>query len=248
VKPSLADAARAVAAAARATDRVRWAFLPLALCALLAVGAHAAADVLCDRMFFAIDHASSVLDELFSRWALTQPLVDLVGLPQRSLIARSAAFALELWADALLALPMLAYEERPGEERRALALLRKFWTRPSTLRIARPLFTAAVALAGACATARLFHASVFATARGFAGPWAAGGLARAAGLGVLVLVLSLLAHRAVVQSLGHSDARTDRAGRGRRRALTTGLVGSLFLAPIAWTAAAHASPLLSFLR
>jgi hypothetical protein len=227
---------------------VRWAFLPLALCALLAVGAHAAADVLCDRVFFAIDHASSVLDELFSRWELTQPLVDLVGLPQRSLIARTVGFVFELGTDALLALPMLAYEERPVEGQRALALLRKWRTRPSTLRIVRPLFTAAVALAGACAVARLFHASVFATARGVAGVWAAGGLSRATGLAVLIGVLSLIAWRAVVQSLGHSDARAERSGRGRRRALTAGFAGSVFLAPIAWMAAAHASPLLSFLR
>lgn len=248
MRPRPAFAPRALEAAARATDRARWALLPLALCALLAVGAHAAADVLCGRLLFAIDRASTVLDELFSRWALTQPLVDLVALPQRSLIARSAAFALELWADALLALPQLAYQERPGEGERALALLRKWRARPSTLRVARPIFTAAVALAGACAVARLFHASVFAATRDLAGTWAAGGLSRAAGLSALVGVLSLIAWRAVVQSLGHADARADRIGRGWRRALTAGLAGSALLAPVAWAAAAHASRVASFLR
>ncbi|GAC1337407.1 MAG: hypothetical protein NVSMB23_03810 [Myxococcales bacterium] len=240
--------ARALSAAARGADAVRWAFLPLALCALLAVGAHAAADVLCDRLLFAIDGASSALDELFSRWSVTQPLVDLVGLPQRSLLARGLAFALELWADALLALPLLAYEERAGEGQRALALLRKLWTRPSTLRIARPIFTAAVAVAGSCAVARLLRASIFAAARGVAGPGAAGGLARLAGLAALAAVLALIAGRAVVQGLVHADARAGRTGGGRRRALTAGLAGTALLAPVAWAAAAHAAPLLSFLR
>jgi len=61
VNRAAAAAHTALAAAARASDRARFLFLPAALCALAAVGAHAAADVLADRVFFAVDLASAAL-------------------------------------------------------------------------------------------------------------------------------------------------------------------------------------------
>jgi hypothetical protein len=248
VNRAAAAAQAALAAAARASDRARFLFLPAALCALAAVGAHAAADVLADRVFFAVDLASAALDGLFSRWDLTRPLVDLVGVEQRSFFARSIALVLELCADALLAAPLLGYQERPGEMSRALEQLRKWRSRPGTLRISRPIFTAGVAVAGASAVARLAHGSIFAGLRHLAGAGAAEAVARFGGLLALLSLLGLIAWRAVLRSLEESSARADRQTRSKRRALTVGLAGSLALSPIAFTAVAHAARLGSFFR
>src|SRR5437762_49738 len=60
--------------------RIRWIFLPLGMCALVAVGAHAAADVVGDRVLWLVDRVDAFFDAIFSSWSVTAPLVDLVRI------------------------------------------------------------------------------------------------------------------------------------------------------------------------
>ena len=108
----------------RVTERVskiRWIFLPLGMCALVAVGTHAAADVVGDKVLFAVDRVDAFFDAIFSSWSVTAPLVDLVGLGERTFFARAVALAWELSADALLAIPLLGYDERAAADELTIA-------------------------------------------------------------------------------------------------------------------------------
>jgi len=53
--------------------------LPLGLCALVAVGAHAAADVVGDRLLWLVDRVDALFDAVWSSWSFTAPLVEVVG-------------------------------------------------------------------------------------------------------------------------------------------------------------------------
>jgi len=236
----------ALDAAARLADRLRWFFLPLALCALVAVGVHTAADVVGEILLRLVDAADSAFDGLVSRWSLTAPLVDLVGPSQRVFFARAVAFLWELAADALLALPMLGYDERADEVKRFRQLAAKAWARPTTLRIAHPVATGAVALAGSCAVGRLVEGTLHFGLRGAIGS-AADALARGCALAAVLGLVGFIAWRAVVHALVRADARSDRIPFRRARAFTVGLPGALLLLPLA-LAALRAAPLLSFLR
>ena len=88
MQPGTDPGAGAFDATARVADRLRWFFLPLALCALVAVGVHTAADVLGELLLRMVDAADAAFDSLASRWAFTAPLVDLVGPSQRVFFAR----------------------------------------------------------------------------------------------------------------------------------------------------------------
>src|SRR5260370_41802771 len=96
--------------------RIRWIFLPVGMCALTAVGAHAAADVVGDRVLWCVDRVDAFFDAIFGSWSVTAPLVDLVGLSQRTFFARAVALIVERGADALLAVPL------PGDHERRHAL------------------------------------------------------------------------------------------------------------------------------
>src|SRR5438046_5354191 len=134
--------------------RVRWIFLPLGLCALVAVGAHAAADVVGDRVLWLVDRVDALFDALWSSWSFTAPLVEVVGLTQRTWFARAVALVWELAADALIAVPLLGYDERdPAAEWK---LAREMLQRPrSPLRLVRPAATPLPAVPGAWSGARL---------------------------------------------------------------------------------------------
>jgi hypothetical protein len=248
---------------ARLAERLRFVFVPLALCALVAVGAHAAADVASGVILGFVDTADAALDSLLSRAALTAPLVDLIGPAQRIGFARALALLWELCADAFLALPLLDYEEAgsaggarrtrgaaaiKGEHRDEVArfreLCRRAWHRPTTLRIVRPLVTAAVALAGACSTARLLQGSVHLALHG---GHLAGVVARGLAIFAVCALVASLAWRAVVHALFRADRISDRRARSFRSALLVGAPSAALLLPLA-VAALRAAPLLSFLR
>src|SRR4051812_3819123 len=110
-------------------------FLPFGLCALVAVGAHADADVGAEKVLYVIDHVDAIFDAIFSRWSLTAPLVDWVGLGQRTFLARALALTWELAADALLAIPLLGYDERDTAREWQMARL---WLKRPSLRLAQP--------------------------------------------------------------------------------------------------------------
>jgi hypothetical protein len=177
-------------------SKIRWIFLPLGLCALCAVGAHAAADVVGDRVLWVVDRVDALFDALWSSWSVTAPLVDLVGLTQRTWFARAVALAWELAADALIAVPLLGYDERDGTREWQLgrALLRK--TR-SPLILVRPVAALLVSLAGAFSIARMVQGSLQLALHL---SWLAQ-LARAATLAALAV---LLVPRVVFRSLEHA--------------------------------------------
>ncbi len=245
VPPSV-PTARALDAAARAADRLRWFFLPLALCALVAVGVHAAADVVGEGILRLVDAADAAFDALAGRWKLTAPLVDLIGPSQRVFFARGIALLWELAGDGLLAVPMLGYDERADEVQRFRELAAKAAARPTTLRIVRPIATGAVALAGSCAVGRLLEGTLHLGLRGTLGA-AADALARGCALAAVLGLTAFIAWRAVVHALVRADERSDRIPRRRALAFTVGLPGAALLLPLA-LAALRAAPLLSFLR
>ena len=177
--------------------RIRWIFLPLGMCALAAVGAHAAADVVADRVLFAADRIGAFFDAIFSRWALTAPLVDLIGAGQRTFLARALALVLELSADALIALPLLNYDERVAaqEFQMARAMLKR---RPS-LRWARPAVAILVGIAGALSVARMVRGSLRLALHV---AW----LSQLAFAVVLFALLAVLLPRAAFRSLEHADS------------------------------------------
>ncbi len=241
----------------------RWAFMPLGLLALVAVGVHAAADTLDDRLLTAVDRLDSAFDAWVGQFPSLASLVDWVSLETRTRLARALALCWELAADLLLALPALGYREtdaaRPVEPWRPVtasassssssswkALLRRCLRRPTPMRWVRPLATAGVVLAGACTVARLVQGTVYLSWRPLFGDvaadWAARGLAVAALGGVAVS----LGWRAVLRNLQHADAACEAVGS--RRAWTRGLVGCLVVAPLGLAAAWDAAPVLSFLR
>jgi hypothetical protein len=232
--------------AARVADRLRWLFLPAALCALVAVGVHTAADVVGDVILRGVDAADAAFDSLAARSRLTAPLVDLVGPSQRVFFARALAFLWELASDALLALPMLRYDERADEVARFRQLAEKVRQRPTTLRIVPPAATAAVALAGSCAVGRLLEGTMH---FGFGGVIGRASDAIASGCALLAVLglVAFIAWRAVVHALVRADVLSDAIPRRRARALTTGLWQAAVLVPLA-LAALRAAPLLSFLR
>jgi hypothetical protein len=174
---------------------IRWIFLPLGLCALCAVGAHAAADVMGDRIYSVVDAIDAFFDGIFARWSVTAPLVDLVGLPQRTFFARGIALVWELSADALLALPLLDYRERSATDEWTLsvAMLRR---RPS-LKLLPPIAMLFLGFAGAEAVARMVQGSLLHFAL----------VAKLLGAATLFLLMVFFLPRAAFRSLEHEASR-----------------------------------------
>ncbi len=238
----------------------RWAFMPLGLLALIAVGIHAAADTLDDRLLAVVDLVDAAFDRVVGRYELTAPLVDLLSLERRTSLARLLALAWELTADVVLALPALGYREEtapqvaPGRAFRVeprgswRAMLARCVRRPTTMRWIRPLATALVSVAGACAVARLVQGTVYLSWRELLGDGVADVVARGLALAALVGLLWRLGWRAVLRNLQHADSASEAHARGFARAFAYGLPGSALVAPLALAAALDASPVLSFVR
>lgn len=174
-------------------QRIRWVFLPLGLCALVAVGVHSAADRMADVVLWGVDRVDAFFDAIFSSWSVTAPLVDLVGLGQRTFFARAVALAWELAADVLLAIPLLGYDERKGKDELALA---KSWVRKPSLRLVQPAATLLVALAGARSISRMVQGTLYHFPS----------LGAFVAMTALFALLVLLAPRAVFRSLEYSTA------------------------------------------
>jgi len=113
--------------------------MPLGLFSLVAVGVHAGALVVGDGLLTFFDALDGALDrattaalldlgrwlhlsaQTVDRW--TFDVVSLVDLRERELAARWIAVGIELWADAVLALPALGYHEHGALEHAALGKL-----------------------------------------------------------------------------------------------------------------------------
>ncbi|HYV48354.1 MAG TPA: hypothetical protein VFA20_26020 [Myxococcaceae bacterium] len=237
----------------------RWVFMPLGLVALIAVGVHAAADVVDDRILWLVDHADALFDSLAGRFQATASWVDLVGIEQRVKIARSVALAWELAADVILCWPALGYRERDARKPVVFEtsvtgtggfrqLLRRLKARPTTMRVFRPLAVALISLAGGCAVARMVQGAVYLPTRGFLGDGPAGFLGRVSALVSMAAVLYALGWRAVLRTLQDADTMSDDGSPSRAEALWRGLPGTAVVIPLAFAALAGATPLLSFFR
>ena len=126
-----------------------------------------------------------------------------MGVTQRTWFARAVALAWELAADALIAVPMLGYDEREAmrEWRMARDLLRRI---RSPLWLVRPLATLLVSVAGAFSIARMVRGSLQLTLHVF---W----LAQLARFCTVLGLLAVLAPRAVFRSLEHARGARWRA-------------------------------------
>lgn len=240
----------------------RFLFMPVGLFCLIAVGVHAAADTLDERILWVVDRADAAMDGLFGAFALTEGWVDWVDLHDRTTLARGLTLLWELSADLVLALPALGYrEEKTGRPLRGFAgmvgtptrrwreMFRDVVRRPTVLRVTRPLATVAVVLAGACAVARMVQGALYLGSRELIGDGLAGPAARIVAIGALVGVTVTFGLRAVLRNLQHADAIAEQSPHAPwLRHFTRGTVGSAIVVPLAVAAILGAVPLLSFFR
>ena len=250
---------RVVGGASRAAGSFRWVFMPLGLLALVAVGVHAAADVVDDRILRAVEALDAWLDAFLAQYESTAAWVNRVDSRERTMIARGIALGWELIVDFFVALPMLGYAEEPETgATRTFALVRKeTWKdlfsrinrQPTLMRIVRPLVTLAFVLAGAYGVARLVEATTFAmliglNAGGFSAPEVASPIARiVAGTAMTILVFSPC-WRAVFRALQHADQTC----LDSKRPWLAGLRGTVLSIPLALALLLEAEAFLSFFR
>jgi len=281
---------KAIASFSLLLGRLRWLFMPLGLFALVAVGIHAGASVVSDWLLVALDWADGLCDRAMTeallslgRWLSLDPTrVDhwifqacaFVDLRERGLLASWLAVGLELWADFVLALPVLGYREKDvaaaasskeARLRELLAargfsnarpdsmglrdLLRESVRDPTVWRALLPVATLAVVLAGCCKVAVEVQASSFALAAKVLPAATAGDIGRFVGIFVLGGAFVSLGLRSVLQSAfsAHLRAQPNREKGGARRRFK----GWLRLAsamPLAVGAALAGTPVLSFFR
>ncbi len=236
-------------AVSRGVGALRFLFMPLGLFSLLAVGLHAAADAVDDRLLWAIDG----LDAAFDDWAggndFSAGWVDLVDLEHRTRLARGMALGWELLALAVIGVPLLNYGE--GEDapvaRRWRTVFADVLRRPTNLRLTRPVFTFALSWAGACTIARMVQGMVFLRLEGpdGPGPEVASLAARGLAVSVLVAVSVVFALRASLFALIRADdlARSAKGGAALR-----GLAGTAVVLPLAAAALIDGSSLWAFFR
>lgn len=225
----------------RAADFVghfSWAYLPIGLFALIAVGIHAGADAIDDRVLWGVDRLDALWDAFFSQWTFTEPLVDWLGLEGRSRFARGVAFCWELGGDLVLAVPALAYGDEPVPTRSFRSWLR----RPSVARLVYPVATVALVLAGAASISQMVQVALFhSLSQGVVGPSAGLVVARAVSLAMLFVILTTMGWRALVGSLLRAEALERRRQDRFWRALTVGSWGALVVVPLALAALLEAT-------
>jgi len=232
----------------------RGAFMPLGLFALVAVGVHAAADLVDDRVLGLVDALDAWADGLLAASERTAAWVDRIGPLQRTLIARFIALGWELAVDLLVVLPQLGYSEA-DEARFAFGretwrtLLGRVGRTPTPTRLVRPFVTAVFAAGGTYAVARLVESTLFVALQAdVAPPDVAEVLARALGGGAMVLVLASHGWRAVLRSLEHADAACEARVKQAKSPWPVGLWGSVLSFPLAVALLLEAQNLLALVR
>lgn len=233
----------------------RWAFMPLGLFALVAVGVHAGADLLDDRLLRLVESLDAWLDGLFARTESLAPWVHRIDSRERTLIARAVALAWELAVAGLVALPLLGYDEQSEEERRFTfrretwrTVLSRLYRRPTPMRLVRPFVTAVFVVGGAYAVSRLVESTLFVGLVGDVAPAdVAQVVARVLGGLAMALVLSTHGWRAALRALQHADARCEEAAKSSRvKPWLVGVWGSVLALPLAVALLLEARSLLSF--
>lgn len=230
--------------------------MPLGLFALVAVGVHAAADLVDDRVLMLIDGLDAWADGLLARSEVTAAWVDRIGPLQRTMIARFIALGWELGVDLLVVFPQLGYSEADEAEAR-FSFRRETWrtllTRvnrtPTPARLVRPFVTAVFSAGGAYAVSRLVESTLFvALQTDVAPPAVAEGLARAFGGVAMVLVLASHGWRAVLRALEHADAACEARVKQAKSPWPVGLWGSVLSFPLAVALLLEAQNLLALVR
>lgn len=230
----------------------RWAFMPLGLFALVAVGVHAAADVVDDRLLRGVEWLDAAFDTLLARAELTAAWVNRIDSRERTLLARGLALAWELGVDFFFALPLLGYEEVDAQEKKFSfsretwrTLLHRLNQQPTPMRLTRPLLTLAFAFAGAYAVSRLVESTLFVGLVGdVAPPDVAGTVSRIfAGTAMTILLFSHC-WRAALRALQHADETCVKA----KRPWLAGLWGSALGLPLVLALLLESEALLSFFR
>jgi hypothetical protein len=247
-------------AAGTAIARARFLYLPLALFALVAVGVHAAADTLDDRILWGVDHLDAAFDAVVGGWTWTRSWVHWIDLGDRVRISRALALLWELAADGFLAFPILGYrEQEPRKSDWAAWLgatprrLRDQWLdvvrRPTVMRVTRPLCAAAVVLAGAFAIGRRVHAALYLGLRALLGDGSGAFVSRGLGGLAVLCVLAAFGLRVVLGHLRRADALAQEELPDHPvKARAHGLVGAVVIVPLALAALFLAIPWLAFFR
>ena len=239
---------RSLVALSRFLNGLRGLFMPVGLVALLAVGVHAGADLLDDRLLRAIDAADAWLDSLLARWELTQAWVNAIDAPERTLMARGLALAWELGVDFLSCLPLLGYREQSlvhDRSRRLKEALQRTVRQPTPLRLLRPLETVVFVVAGAYGVERLVQATLFLGLVGDVAPASvASVIARLFGLVAMAVVLFSPGWRAVLRVFEYADLACAGARTVRAR-VSVGLWGTALALPLALLLMSEARALLA---
>lgn len=233
----------------------RWLFMPLGLLALVAMGVHAAADIVDDRVLRAVESLDAWLDSLLAAHDATAAWVNRIDSPQRTLIARGVALTWELLVDFFVALPMLGYDEVAEAETRTFALIRKeTWKdlfsrvnrQPTPMRLVRPVVTLLFTLGGAMAVARLVEATAFVSLLDtkLATADISALVARLVGGLAMAVLLASPCWRAVLRALQHADAACTKSPRP----WLEGLRGTVLSLPLALALVLEAESFLSFFR
>ena len=232
----------------------RWVFMPLGLFALVAVGVHASADLVDDRLLIIVEQLDAFFDTLFARTETLASWVNAIDTRERTLIARGVTLAWELGVDFFIALPALGYSEADEQERKFSikketwrTLLARLNKQPTPMRLLRPVVTAIFALGGAYAVSRLVESSLFVGLEGgVAPPDVAAVLARVFGGVAMVTVTVSLGWRATLRALLHADQACVDAPKNKQNPWLIGLVGTVLALPLALALALEARALLSF--
>ncbi len=226
--------------------------MPLGLFALVAVGVHAAADVVDDQVLRAVEWLDALFDGWLAPHEATAAWVNRIDSKERTLIARCIALTWELLVDFFVALPALGYGEQDEVERK-FAMTKETWRtllkrvnqQPTPMRLVRPLVTAVFAVGGAYAVSRLVESTLFVGLVGDVAPadvssW----LARVAGGTAMTMVLFSHGWRAVLRALQHADATCNAS----KHPWWAGAWGTALSLPLAVALVLEAGAVLSFFR
>ncbi len=223
----------------------RWLFVPLGLLALIAVGVHAAADVVDDRLLILVEGLDAWLDSLLAQSERFSPWVNRIDAPQRTFIARALAVTWELIVDLLIAVPALGYDEDDGARASLRTVLTRLNTSPTPMRVLRPVMTGIFVVGGAYAVSRLVESTLFVGLVGdVAPPDVAAIIARIGGALAIVVVLASHGWRAVLRALQHADDACE--ARRLKHPWLAGTWGTALALPLAAALLVEARALLSF--
>lgn len=219
----------------------RWAFVPLGLLSLVAVGVHVAADALDDALLPSLQSLDVWFDSLFASHTSTATWVHVVESREQTLIARGLSLGLEVLTDIFYALPLLSFSTSDSSN----VLLRS--TPQPKMKLARPalillpLFTFLFVCAGALAISRLVESTVY---FGLSGDLASPETAAISARGISVFSVLL-----AITSLG-IHALSDTFKRAQQRSLIHSFGGirrSLLAVPLVLVMAVEALTYLSMI-